>query len=65
MLLKMSSVTRNLNIVAILTKNKDRKQFFMSIKLYIRLTYARSQFQNDDSVFRGNTVSRIQGVLPV
>ena len=42
----MSSITRNLNIVAILTKNKDRKKIFLSIKLYIWLTHARSHFQN-------------------
>ena len=38
----MNSITRSLNIVAILTKNRDRKQMFLSIKLYIRLTHARS-----------------------
>ena len=30
----MNSIPRILNIVAILTKNKDRKQIFLSIKLY-------------------------------
>ena len=35
----MKSITRNLNIVAILTKNKDQKQIFLSIKLYIWLTH--------------------------
>ena len=32
--LMMNSIPRILNIVAILTKNKDRKQIFLSIKLY-------------------------------
>ena len=40
----MNSITRSLNIVATLTKNRDRKQMFLSIKLYIRLTHARSHF---------------------
>ena len=32
----MNSITRSLNIVAILTKNRDRKQFFLSVRLYVR-----------------------------
>ena len=38
----MNSITRSLNIGAILTKNKDQKQTFLSIKLHIWLTHARS-----------------------
>ena len=30
----MNIITRNWNIVAILTKNKDRKQFFFEKKLF-------------------------------
>ena len=33
-----NSITRSLNIVAIMTKNKDQKQMFLSIELYIWLT---------------------------
>ena len=46
LVLIMNSITRSLNIIAILTKSRDRKQMFLSIELYIRLTYARSHFQS-------------------
>ena len=42
MSLIMNSITRSLKIVAILTKNRDQKQMFLSMKLYIQLTHARS-----------------------
>ena len=43
--LMVNSITRSLNIVAILSKNKDRKTL-LSIKLCIRFTHARSHFQS-------------------
>ena len=43
----MNSITRSLNIVAILTKEKQKsKTNFLSIKLYIRLAHAGSHFQS-------------------
>ena len=42
----VNSITRSLNIVAIMTKKRSKTIFFLSIKLYIRLTHARSHFQN-------------------
>ena len=43
-LLNNNSIIRSLNIVAILAKNRDQKQMFLSIKLYIGLSHARSHF---------------------
>ena len=41
----MNIITRSLNIVAILTKTKIKNKF-LSKKLSIRLTHARSHFQS-------------------
>ena len=41
--LMMNIITTNLNKVTILTKDKGRKQFFLSIKLHIWVTHASSQ----------------------
>ena len=41
----MNIITRSLNIVTILTKTKIKNKF-LSKKLYIRLTHARSHFQS-------------------
>ena len=48
----MSSITRNLNIVAILTKNKDRKQIFCQ-KNYIFGLHMQ------EAIFKVNTVKEI------
>ena len=56
----VNSITRSLNIIALLTKNRDWKQMFLSVKLYIRHSHPRSHFQSKYSIYFENGFLHVQ-----